>query len=60
MPPPQQIPGTNVTVTFDATSWRNITAFVNDPKKCAPAPAPSYFLVLVELDTRWQRERSSS
>ena len=39
---PQQIPGgtKRSTVTIDATILRNVTAYINDPKGCDPAPAP--------------------
>ena len=41
---PLQIPGgtrrSRVTVTIDATIFRNVTAYMNDPRGCDPAPAP--------------------
>ena len=47
-PPSQQILGktklSTVTVTIDATILRNVTAYINDPKGCAPAPATSLVL----------------
>ena len=40
MRPPTQIPGSTTTVTIDATIVRNVTAYLNDPAGCAPAPPP--------------------
>ena len=55
MRPPTQILGSTTMVTIDATIIRNVTAYLNDPAGCAPAPPPSWRLVPIKPNTRFER-----